>query len=125
MRFLGSLGALYGLCGVAIGAFAAHVLAERLSVRSQELIETGVRYQLVHALALLVAVWMAGTSEGSAGPFRWAAALFAAGVPLFAGSLYLLALGAPSALGGITPIGGLLFLAGWLALAVGAWRAGG
>ncbi len=124
MRVLGALGALYGLTGVAIGAFAAHVLADRLSSRAQELLDTAVRYQLVHALAVLVAValWHA-VRDPAPPPLRWAAALFAAGVPLFSGSLYLLASGASRAVGGITPVGGVLFLAGWLALAAGVWKA--
>jgi uncharacterized membrane protein YgdD (TMEM256/DUF423 family) len=111
------LGALFAAAGVAAGAFGAHALRGRLSTEMLAVFETGVRYHLIHALALL-AVGLAST--------RWASPavalagwLFCAGVVLFSGSLYLLALGGPRALGAITPIGGVAFIAGWLILAYG------
>ena len=103
--------------GVAAGAFAAHGLSGRISPESMTTFQTGVRYQLVHGLALLAVAWAAGRWPGagvaSAGWF------FLAGMVVFSGSLYLLALGAPRWLGAVTPVGGLSFLVGWAVL---AWR---
>jgi uncharacterized membrane protein YgdD (TMEM256/DUF423 family) len=114
------LGALLAAAGVAAGAFAAHGLRGRLSGEMLAVFETGVRYHLVHALGLLAVAW-AG-SRWASGAVRGAGWLLAAGILLFSGSLYLLALGAPRVLGVITPVGGLAFILGWLALAFGAWR---
>jgi uncharacterized membrane protein YgdD (TMEM256/DUF423 family) len=106
--------ALLGALGVALGAFGAHGLRARLDARALDLWETAVRYHLIHAVALL-----ALALSPHAAQLRTAGWLFAAGVALFSGSLYLLALGAgPRAvLGPLTPLGGLAFLAGWLWLA--------
>lgn len=114
MRWLGTAGALFGFLGVAAGAFGAHALKARLDETALATWETAVRYQLVHALAILAAAWL--VNEGTSGAARAAGWLFAAGIVLFSGSLYGLALGGPRVLGPITPIGGALFLAGWLAL---------
>lgn len=114
------LGSITGFAGVAAGAFGAHVLRDRLGAREMEVFETAVRYQLVHALALCIAAW---ACTRSAGPFAPAAGWFyLAGTVLFCGSLYALALGGPRWLGPVTPLGGLAFLAGWISLAVAAWR---
>jgi len=111
------LGALFAAVGVGAGAFGAHALRGRLSAEMLAVFETGVRYHLIHALAL-VAVGLAATRWASpaVGLAGW---LFCAGVILFSGSLYLLALGGPRVLGAITPIGGAAFIAGWLILAYG------
>jgi uncharacterized membrane protein YgdD (TMEM256/DUF423 family) len=111
-----SLGALFGALTVLLGAFGAHALAERLGERELELWRTAVLYQGLHALALCALGLL--RSEGRAA--RLSAAGFAVGTLLFSGSLYALALGAPRALGAVTPLGGLSFLAGWLALALAA-----
>ena len=114
---LGSLGA--GL-GVALGAFGAHALKARLTPDMLAVYEVGVRYQLVHALALLAVAWAA-----TRGPGPWISAsgwLFVAGTLLFSGSLYALALSGVRGLGAVTPIGGVAWLAGWLCLAWGVWR---
>ncbi len=116
-RWLGVAAAIYGLLGVAAGAFGAHALEARLSPKSLAVWETAVRYQLVHALAMLAALWLASTGGGTSA--RFAAAAFAAGILLFSGSLYGLALGGPRILGPVTPLGGVLFLAGWSFLAWG------
>ncbi len=115
------VGALLGALGVAAGAFGAHALRQRLAPEMVAVFETGVRYQLVHALALLVVAWAAAHWSG---PWTFAAGwLFTAGVVLFSGSLYALALTGVRVLGAITPFGGLAFIAGWLCLAWAAWKA--
>jgi uncharacterized membrane protein YgdD (TMEM256/DUF423 family) len=109
------LGALLGFIGVAAGAFGAHALRGRLEPDMLQVFETGVRYQLTHALALL-AVGL-GVNRLSPRP-AWAAGwLFVVGTLLFSGSLYALALSGIPAFGAITPFGGLSLLTGWLALA--------
>ncbi len=103
-----------------LGAFGAHALGGLLDAHALGVWHTAVEYQFWHALALLgVAVMMrsaAGVAVRIAG-FAWAL-----GIVLFCGSLYLLALGAPRAVGFVTPLGGLAFMVGWIALGVAAWR---
>jgi uncharacterized membrane protein YgdD (TMEM256/DUF423 family) len=119
-RVFAALGAASGFIGVAAGAFGAHALKARLSPDMLAVFETGVHYQLVHALALLAAAWAASRWPGRAtAASGWC---FAAGTVLFSFSLYLLALSGMRGFGAITPFGGVLFLAGWLLLAVTAWR---
>jgi uncharacterized membrane protein YgdD (TMEM256/DUF423 family) len=114
------LGAASAFVGVAAGAFGAHALKSRLDAEMLAVFETGVRYQMYHALALLAAAWAAarwpGPLTNSAG---W---LFVAGTVLFSGSLYVLSLTGVRWLGAITPLGGLAFLAGWACLAAAALR---
>ena len=120
-RVFVALGALAGFIGVALGAFAAHGLKSRLDAGMLAVFETGVRYQMYHALALLAVGWACtrwpGTWTNASG---W---LFVAGIVVFSGSLYVLALSGVRWLGAITPLGGLAFLAGWLCLAWAAWKA--
>jgi uncharacterized membrane protein YgdD (TMEM256/DUF423 family) len=104
------LAGLAGALAVAAGAFGAH----GATGRTAELLRTGSHYQLIHAVAALVAL---GRPRG--GTAGW---LFVIGGALFGGSLYLLAFGAPRVLGAVTPFGGLALIAGWLWLAVGAVR---
>jgi uncharacterized membrane protein YgdD (TMEM256/DUF423 family) len=112
----GITGALAVLCG----AFAAHGLATRLDENARSVFETGARYHMYHALALgLAALAMRGEAQTRA---RIAAILFLAGIILFSGSLYLLALTGNTALGFVTPFGGLAFIAGWIALALAALK---
>jgi uncharacterized membrane protein YgdD (TMEM256/DUF423 family) len=111
------LGAVLAGIGVAAGAFGAHGLRARLSADLLAAFETGVRYHLIHALALLAVAWVETRWPSPAvGLAGW---LFVAGILLFSGSLYLLALGSPRAVGMITPVGGLAFIAGWGAMAIG------
>jgi uncharacterized membrane protein YgdD (TMEM256/DUF423 family) len=114
------LGAVYGLLGVAFGAFGAHALRARLTPELLAVYHTGVEYQFYHALALL-AVGLLALQRGVA-PLPLAGWCFALGVPLFSGSLYLLALTGTRWLGAITPFGGLLFLVGWGALIAAVLR---
>jgi uncharacterized membrane protein YgdD (TMEM256/DUF423 family) len=116
------LGAASAFVGVAAGAFGAHALKNRLAPDQLAVFEVGVRYQLVHALALLAVAWACTRWPGSlANASGWS---FVAGTVLFSGSLYLLALTGIRAFGAVTPVGGVLFLAGWLLLAAAAWRGG-
>jgi len=106
---------------VALGAFGAHVLKERLAVDMLANFETGARYQMYHALALLAVAWAASRWTGSALPSA-AGWLFLAGTLLFSGSLYVMALTGLRWMGAITPLGGVAFVAGWLCLLLVAWR---
>ena len=106
---------------VAFGAFGAHALKTRLPPDMLAIWQTGVTYHAWHALALLGLGLLMLHAQGSAA-LRYAAWLFVAGIVLFAGSLYLLALGAPRWVGAITPFGGVAFIAAWIAVAAGAWR---
>ena len=118
-RLFFGLGAISGALAVALGAFAAHGLRSRISADALATFETGARYHMYHALALLAVAWAIGRW-----PSGWASAagwLFVAGTVLFSGSLYLLAVTGVRALGAITPLGGLAFILGWLALAWAAW----
>ncbi len=120
-RFFFIVGALSGLASVAAGAFGAHALRARLDASALAIFETGARYQFFHALALIATAWAIGRwPHPAASVAGW---LFVGGSVLFCGSLYALALGGVRALGAITPFGGLMFMAGWLCLAIAAWRA--
>jgi uncharacterized membrane protein YgdD (TMEM256/DUF423 family) len=113
------IGALMGFVGVAVGAFGAHGLRGRLSPEMLAVFETGVRYQMYHALALLlVAAVMARMGGWLIVTAGWS---FTAGILIFSGSLYALALTGVTTLGAITPIGGLAFLIGWACLAIAAF----
>ena len=114
------LGAVSGAISVAAGAFGAHALRPRVSPEMLAVFETGARYQMFHALALVAAAWVLSRSSGPAA--AWAGWLFAIGTVLFSGSLYALALSGIRAIGAVTPLGGLSFVAGWIALAVAAAR---
>ncbi len=112
------VGAMMGFIGVALGAFGAHALKGRLSPEMLAVFETGVRYQMYHALALLATAALISHREGRA--LLVAGWSFAAGILLFSGSLYALALTGVTIFGAITPLGGGAFLIGWAALAKGA-----
>ena len=105
------IGALAGFIGVGFGAFGAHALRERLSPEMLAVFETGVRYQMYHAFAILVVALAAARLDGWI--IRGAGWAFTAGIVIFSGSLYTLALTGVTTLGAITPLGGLAFLLGW------------
>ena len=111
-------GAVAGLIAVGFGAFGAHGLRERLTPDMLAVFETGVRYHMYHALALLLTAVLAPRMPGKA--IVAAGWLFVAGITLFSGSLYVLAVTGVRIFGAITPIGGVAFLAGWAALALAA-----
>ncbi|MBW3630116.1 MAG: DUF423 domain-containing protein, partial [Gemmatimonadetes bacterium] len=114
------LGSLFALLGVAAGAFGAHALRARLTPDLLAVWETAARYQMYHALALLVVAH--GASRWPAAGWGAAGWLFTAGIVIFSGSLYVLALSGARWLGAITPLGGLAFLAGWVMLALAGSR---
>ena len=114
------VGAIAGAIGVLLGAFGAHGLKSRVDADLLAVFETGVRFHMVHALALLAVGWAAtrwpGTWVSTSG---W---LFLVGIVVFCGSLYLMTLTGARWLGAITPLGGLAFISGWIALAVAALK---
>ena len=116
-----ALGALNAAIAVAAGAFAVHGLRDRLAARALEVFETGARYHMYHAVAMVLAGLLVAT-RGAAPTSSTAGWLFQAGIVLFSGSLYALALTGTKGLGAITPLGGIAFLAGWLWLAWSSWR---
>ena len=111
-----TLAAVGGFVAVAVGAFAAHGVADP---RAKELLKTGSTYGFMHTMATFACATFMQVGARRA---RFAPAFFLSGVVLFSGSLYAMALGAPSWLGAVTPLGGLSFLAGWTIL---AWAARG
>ena len=114
-----ALGAVLAGLAVAAGAFGAHGLRGRLEPDMLAVFETGARYQMYHALALLAVAWATVRwPESAAALAGW---LFVAGIVVFSGSLYVLALSGVRWLGAVTPLGGLCFLAGWAVL---AWTIG-
>ena len=119
-RIFAVLGALSGLIAVGAGAFGAHGLKTIVTPDLLAVFETGVRYQMAHALALFAVAWAIGRWPGRATTASgWC---FVAGTAIFSGSLYLLTLTGVRGLGAITPVGGVLFLLGWILLALAAWR---
>ena len=114
-RIFFSLGALLAGTAVGFGAFGAHALSGTLGPEDLVTFETGVRYQMYHALALLAVAWAVGRWESV--QLEWAGWLFLFGILVFSGSLYILVLTGQRWLGAVTPLGGLAFIAGWLLLA--------
>jgi len=110
-------GGVLGALGVAAGAFGAHALKDRLSEHQLGIWEVAVKYQLVHALALLAVGILARMQFGNFGP---STQLFLWGTVVFSGTLYALAAGGPGWLGAITPLGGLALIGGWVMLALSA-----
>lgn len=119
-RFFWIAGCLLALVGVAAGAFGAHGLRDRLPEDLLAVFETGVRYQMYHALALLGVAW--ATTQWTSSLTNTAGWMFVGGTVIFSGTLYLLAISGVRWLGAITPIGGVMFLIGWGCLALAAWR---
>ncbi len=114
------LGAINGFLSVAFGAFGAHALKTRVDAAMLAVFHTGVEYHAVHALALLATGLLLMHQESVW--LRRAGWLFALGILLFSGSLYLLAISSARGLGMVTPFGGLAFLAGWAALTIAALK---
>ena len=114
-----ALGAVSGAISVMLGAFGAHALKARLSADALSAFQTAVQYQMMHSLALIaVGLWLLRHPDDMLS--RYAAVAFCFGILFFSGSLYGLTLGGPRWLGPVTPIGGTLFIAGWLLFAVAA-----
>lgn len=120
MRLWIVIGAASAFVSVAAGAFGAHALKARLSADLLTIFETGARYQMYHSLGLIaVGLLAANRPSGLLDGAGWA---MLAGILLFSGSLYALALSGVRALGAITPLGGVGFLVGWVLFALAAWR---
>jgi len=118
-RILAIAGMLLALA-TACGAFGAHALKAQLPPERLAVYDTAVRHHFYHSLGLLgIGLALRTVDSGS---LRWAALLIVVGLGLFSGSLYALTLGAPRALGILTPLGGLALIAGWLLFAFAAWR---
>ena len=120
MRLWLLIAACSAFVAVALGAFAAHALQARLGVKELGWIDTGIRYQMFHALAILGVALLSREAAGVA--LLVAGWGFTIGTLVFCGLLYAMALGAPRILGAVVPLGGLAFLSGWLALAWFALR---
>lgn len=119
-RFFLSFAALSGFLSVCLGAFAAHGLKHYLTAEAIAIWQTGVQYQMYHALALLPVALLYRTQASKT--LRLSGLAFILGSVCFSGSLYALALGAPKSIGFITPLGGFCFLIGWAALVIYALR---
>lgn len=117
-----ALASLVLALAVGLGAFGAHGLRDRLDAYSLGIWEKAVFYHFVHALGILIAPLLARAGLASTSGAWWACLLLALGILFFSGSLYLLAVSGARWLGAVTPIGGVLFIAGWLSL---AWALGG
>jgi uncharacterized membrane protein YgdD (TMEM256/DUF423 family) len=110
-----------GFC-VAAGAFGAHGLKKLVPPEMLDTWDKAVRYQIYHALGLLVVAWAITYWPSQARSFVLGGGLFLGGIILFSGSLYLLVLSGTKWLGAITPFGGAAFVAGWLCMLLGSWR---
>lgn len=112
-------GSIFAFLGIALGAFGAHILKEKLSENMMAAYQTGILYHLIHAVALVlvgvISQWLKTNTW-----VQWSGWLFIAGILLFSGSLYVMSLTGIRGLGAVTPFGGLAFLAGWIMLAISA-----
>ncbi|WP_159887492.1 DUF423 domain-containing protein [Paenibacillus puerhi] len=114
-------GSILGFLSVALGAFGAHALKDVLSAARLANFQTGVQYQMMHALGL-IGVGLASIGLGQRRALAWAGWSMVIGIIVFSGSLYALSMLDMTMLGAITPIGGVAFLIGWLSLAIAAWK---
>ena len=117
LAIAGCLGAL----SVAAGAFATHTLENSLTIKALEIWETATKYQMYHVLALLLVALLLTRNEIASSYLNLAGWAFIGGIMLFSGSLYALSLSGIKWLGAITPLGGLAFIIGWMAIAIAAW----
>jgi uncharacterized membrane protein YgdD (TMEM256/DUF423 family) len=115
-----AIAAVLGGLSVAGGAFAAHALKAHLSEQALQTFETGARYQMYHALALLLVTLLLSRAEAGQGTLITAGIAFIIGVFLFSGSLYTLSLSGIKWMGAIAPLGGVAFMVGWGCLAIAA-----
>ncbi|MEB3278123.1 MAG: DUF423 domain-containing protein [Lyngbya sp.] len=117
-RIFLTIAAILGGLSVMAGAFGAHALSGKVSERAIEIFETGARYQMYHALALLLLGVLLRNSQSPQPLIIIAGTAFMVGVAIFSGSLYALSLTGIKWLGAITPLGGVAFIAGWGCLAI-------
>lgn len=120
-RIFIAIAAILGGTSVAAGAFASHALKEQLSERAMEIFETGAKYQMYHALALLMVALLLTRTEGAQNLLLATGSAFILGTAIFSGSLYALSLTGIKWLGAITPFGGAAFLVGWACLTIAAF----
>lgn len=120
-RFFLFVAAILGGISVAAGAFGAHALKEKLSEQAISIFETAARYQMYHALALLLVALLLSRAETAQSTLTAAGISFIAGVVIFSGSLYSLSFTGIKWLGAITPLGGVGFLVGWGCLAIASF----
>ena len=116
------LASIFGASGVALGAFGAHALGSYFDANPSQAVTyaTAVQYHLIHAVALLATAALA--SHLSSKWVQWAARLFAVGIILFSGSLYVLNLTNLRSMGAVAPLGGAALIAGWILLGVSGWK---
>ncbi len=119
-RIFLTIASVLGGISVILGAFASHALKDRLSEGALAIWETGTKYQMYHALALILIALLISRFPNST-PLTVAGFAFIAGIMIFSGSLYALSLSGIKWLGAITPLGGLAFIIGWICLAIAAW----
>lgn len=117
-----AIGAIFAGIAVAGGAFAAHALRDHLNDRTLAIFETGIRYQMYHALALLLITGLLSRPELPPLSLTIAGYAFIIGTIIFSGSLYMLSLSGIKWLGAITPLGGVAFIIGWACLAIAAFH---
>ncbi|MBE9257930.1 DUF423 domain-containing protein [Dolichospermum sp. LEGE 00246] len=117
-QFFLTIAAIFGGLSVAGGAFGAHALREKISERSLEIFDTGARYQMYHALGLLLVAILMSRLESPPTTLLVSGWLFIIGVVIFSGSLYAISLTGIESLGAVAPLGGLALMLGWAALAV-------
>ena len=120
MRLFLSAAAINGALAVLLGAFGAHLLKQMITLEMLDVYKTGVQYHFYHTFALLAVgiLW----SQHPSGILKWSGYLFMAGMAIFSGFLYLLAITGIKALGMIVPIGGITLIAGWICLLVHVWK---
>ena len=118
------MGSIVSGLAVALGAFGAHGLKNLVAPEMIDTWEKAVRYQMYHALGILLLAWAVTHWPPQANLLTVGGWLFLAGVMLFSGSLYILVLSGIKWLGAITPLGGVAFVAGWLCMVIAAWRSG-
>lgn len=114
------VGAINAFIAVALGAFGAHGLKDKLDAHYLDIWKTGVTYQMFHAIGILIIGLLMSKVAAASPQFTWAGWLMLAGIIFFSGSLYVLSLTQIGILGAITPIGGVCFLAAWILIVVGA-----
>jgi uncharacterized membrane protein YgdD (TMEM256/DUF423 family) len=117
-----AIAAVFGGLSVAAGAFGSHALKERLTERALEVFETAARYQMYHALAILLVAVLLSRAESGQSLLTASAIAFVVGILVFSGSLYALSLSGVKWLGAIAPLGGTAFMVGWGCLAIAAFN---
>lgn len=122
IRIFLAIASIFGGLSVAGGAFASHALKEKLTERYLEIFETGARYQMYHALAILLVALLLTQAQSQHPLIIAAGTAFTLGILIFSGSLYALSLSGIKWLGAITPLGGVAFMVGWGCLAIAAFN---